>query len=288
MDIFITGGSGYIGESLIAALRIAGHSVTALSRSEASDVTLRERSAAPVRGTLDDLEVLQAAAAVADGVIHLAQASGDDPAAVDQAAAEAMIAGVGDGPYVHTGGTWVYGTTEGVADETAPWAAPALVAWRERSERAILATAARGARPVLVVPGLVYGDGRGLIEAFLGAPTRDGEPARFIGDGTNRVALVHRDDLADLYVRALDAPAGSTYVGVGPGTPTGREIAEALAQSAGRPGDVASISLADARHAMGPIAEAFALDQRLTSAKARRELGWAPRHEDALSELAQA
>jgi hypothetical protein len=37
---------------------------------------------------------------------------------------------------------------------------------------------------------------------------------------------------------------------------------------------------------MGPIAEAFALDQRLTAAKARRELGWQPRHTDAVAELA--
>ena len=36
----------------------------------------------------------------------------------------------------------------------------------------------------------------------------------------------------------------------------------------------ASISPAE----LGPIGEAFALDQRLTSARAREELGWAPRH----------
>ena len=29
---------------------------------------------------------------------------------------------------------------------------------------------------------------------------------------------------------------------------------------------------------MGPITDAFVLDQRLTSAKARRELGWRPKH----------
>jgi hypothetical protein len=34
---------------------------------------------------------------------------------------------------------------------------------------------------------------------------------------------------------------------------------------------------------MGPVADAFALDQRLTSAKARRELGWAPTHGDPLA-----
>ena len=37
---------------------------------------------------------------------------------------------------------------------------------------------------------------------------------------------------------------------------------------------------------MGPVADAFALDQQLTPAKAQRELGWTPVHLDPLSELA--
>jgi hypothetical protein len=39
---------------------------------------------------------------------------------------------------------------------------------------------------------------------------------------------------------------------------------------------------------MGPIAEAFALDQRFTGARARQQLGWAPTHLDALAELARS
>jgi hypothetical protein len=38
---------------------------------------------------------------------------------------------------------------------------------------------------------------------------------------------------------------------------------------------------------MGPIAEAFALDQQISGARARRELGWTPTRLDALAELAQ-
>ena len=38
-----------------------------------------------------------------------------------------MLDGVGAGVYVHTGGTWVYGNTNGVVDETAPWDPPLLV-----------------------------------------------------------------------------------------------------------------------------------------------------------------
>jgi broad specificity phosphatase PhoE len=63
-------------------------------------------------------------------------------------------------------------------------------------------------------------------------------------------------------------------------------VAEALARSAGRPGAITSISRAQARETMGPIADAFALDQRISSRKATDALGWAPRHLDPLAELA--
>jgi nucleoside-diphosphate-sugar epimerase len=36
---------------------------------------------------------------------------------------------------------------------------------------------------------------------------------------------------------------------------------------------------------MGPIADAFALDQRVSNEKARRELGWTPAVTDALKAM---
>ena len=172
-------------------------------------------------------------------------------------------------PYVHTGGAWVYGDTDGVADEDAPQNPPAIVAWRAENERLVLEAGGR-----LVMPGLVYGGHAGLIEQFF-APS-----PRWIGEGENRWPLVHRDDIADLYVRALAAPAGARYLGVGPGEPTLREVVAAL-------GGSSSISLDDALTSMGPIAEAFALDQRFTSARAREDLGWTPQHTAPLGELAR-
>jgi nucleoside-diphosphate-sugar epimerase len=287
MKIFVTGGSGYIGTSVIAELRAAGHQVLALSRSEGSDERLREIDAEPVRGTLEDTEALRAAAARADGVIHLGQVHGPDGVRIDLEAARAMMAGVGVGPFVHTGGSWVYGDTAGVADETAPFAAPALVAWREENEAAILAEVENGHRPILIMPGLVYGDHEGLIEHFFAAEAREhGKTIPYIGDGSNHWALVHREDIATLYVRALEAPAGASYLGVGPVCPTAREVAEAVARSGGSFAGIDSITLEEALDTMGPIAEAFALDQRFTSEKANRELGWVARHHDPLAELA--
>lgn len=284
MRVFITGGSGYIGKATISALIRQGHTVEALARSDRAAETVRALDATPVRGGLGDLGVLNAAAARAEAVVHLAQA---ETGAEDLEAAGAMQDGIGRGPYVHTGGTWVYGDTQGVADETAPWNPPALVAWRKSVEDAVLERARRGGRPVVVQPGLLYGGENRLIDTFYTTPGKEAGAIPYIGDGSNRWALVHIDDIAELYAAALKAKPGSVYVGVGGVNPSAKECALALSRATGIEGKVASISLEQARERMGPIADAFALDQQLTPARAGEELGWTPAHTDPLAVLAR-
>jgi nucleoside-diphosphate-sugar epimerase len=283
MKIFLTGGSGYIGRAVIAELVRLGHAVEALARNDRAEAAVTAAGATAVRGGLTDLGVLNHAAARAEAVIHLAQAASGEE---DLAAAAAMQDGVGGGTYVHTGGSWVYGDTGGVRDETAPWNPPSIVAWRKAVEEAVLARAAAGGRPVVVQPGLLYGGGNRLIDLFFVRPGREAGAVPYIGDGANHWALIHLDDLARLYAAALAAPAGSVYLGVGGVNPTAKEVAEACARAAGLDGKTVSLSFEHAREQMGPIADAFALDQQLTAAKAQRELGWTPVHTDPLSELA--
>ena len=238
-----------------------------------------------MRGGLTDAELLGRTAEDADAAIHLAQDYGPDTAAVDLAAATAIQDGLGARPYVHTGGVWVYGNTDRMVDETAPQSPPPVTAWRADNEKQVLARAAEGGHPVLVMPGVVYGHGGGLVEQFLGKPARAGS-AHYIGSGENRWAMVHVDDIAQLYVAALSAPAGSIYAGVDDTqSPTMRQVAEAVSIAAGQPGTARSITMGQARHEFGPLADAFALDQRLSSARARRELNWAPADRDILGEL---
>lgn len=96
---------------------------------------------------------------------------------------------------------------------------------------------------------------------------------------------MHIDDIAELYVAALKAAPGAVYVGVGGVNPTAKDCALALSRATGIDGKVVSISLEQARERMGPIADAFALDQRFTPARARAELGWVPTHTDPLAVL---
>ncbi|MGV9350636.1 NAD-dependent epimerase/dehydratase family protein [Streptomyces spiralis] len=283
MKIFLTGGSGYLGKATISALTHHGHTVEALARNDRAADIVSSLGATPVRGGLGDLGVLNAAAARAEAVVHLAQAETGEE---DLAAATALQDGIGHGTYVHTGGTWVYGDTDGVVDETAPWNPPSLVAWRKPVEETVLRRAQQGGRPVVVRPGLLYGGENRLIDIFYTTPGKEAGAIPCIGDGANHWALVHVDDIAELYVAALKAEPGSVYVGVGGVNPTAMECSLAVARSAGLDGKVASLTLEQAREQMGPIADAFALDQQLTPARAEAELGWTPAHTDPLAVLA--
>ena len=150
--------------------------------------------------------------------------------------------------YLHTGGTWAYGDTDGMVDEDAPLAPSGLVAWREANEKQVLA---RPGRPVLIMPGLIYGNSGGLLEHFYAMPGRAAGTVPCVGDGANHWSMAAVAAVAELYVLALDAPAGRAYAGVGDTHPTQREVLEALATAIGRPGQLEHLKLHRARDPLG-------------------------------------
>ncbi|MGD0981632.1 MAG: NAD-dependent epimerase/dehydratase family protein, partial [Solirubrobacteraceae bacterium] len=72
MRIFVTGASGWIGSAVVAELLAADHEVLGLARSDASAGAVAAAGAEVRRGDIGDLDVLRAAAAESDGVVHLA------------------------------------------------------------------------------------------------------------------------------------------------------------------------------------------------------------------------
>ena len=140
--VFITGGTGTIGEAVIKELRRAGHAVTGLSRSETSDAKLRALGAMPHRGLLDQSASYQRPAAAHDALLHVAFDYGN-AIATDRVAIQALLAAAkgASAPkvVVYTSGVLVLGNTGTPADESASTeGAIPMIAWRPAYERLTL------------------------------------------------------------------------------------------------------------------------------------------------------
>ena len=283
MKVFVTGASGYIGTAVCAKLRDFGHQVIGLARSLASARKLEDAGAQAVHGDMRDLPLVARAARESDAVIHLAQEYSADTAQLDRRIAETVLEEfrLTGRPFLYTSGVWVMGDTGGEeADETTPIHPIPLVAWRPAHEQLVLE--AQGPRGIVIRPAMVYGRGGGFAGDFQRQARQQGV-VRHVGAGDNRWPLVHVDDLAGLYVLALQAPAGSLYFASAGPSMRVQDVARAAAAPCGA--RVEAIPVEEARRAMGLIADALTLDQLISSRKAMRELGWTPQAKSVLEEL---
>ncbi len=285
MPVFVTGGSGYIGASVVRELRKRTHVVRALARTDEAERKLRALGAEPVRGGLRDLDTLRHEASHADAVVHCAFDYSPETVDIERGALEALIDATPTAhAFVYTSGVWVYGSRgDAAVAEEAPLQPLQLVAWRPAHEQLVLAQDGR-LRPVVIRPGIVYGDGGGIPGGFV----RDAAngPLRIVGDGANRWPTVRHDALAELYGAAVDLRAArGVYNATRGASVPYLEIARAASRAAGGDGGIEHLAIEDARAAMGPFADALACDLSIDSTKATRELGWEPHRPTLLEEL---
>jgi nucleoside-diphosphate-sugar epimerase len=288
MEVFLTGATGYIGSVVAEALQKAGHKVTGLARTPEKAKQLDARGIHACLGDLRKPETISAPARAAEGVIHTANTNDANSAQVDLAVVRAILAALeGSGkPFVYTSGVWVLGATgDKLANEETPVNPTPLVAPRPAIEQEVLGYKTHGVRTIVIRPALVYGRG-GSIPAMLVKSARETGATNYVGDGQNRWPFVHVDDLAQLYVLALEkAVPGSLYNAAHGASYRVREVAEAASIGGGAKGKTQSLPVDEARKTMGPFADALVLDQLISSEKAKKELGWSPRAASVLDDL---
>ncbi|MFF3256398.1 NAD-dependent epimerase/dehydratase family protein [Actinacidiphila glaucinigra] len=288
MRVFLTGGTGYVGTAVLDQLLAAGHRVTALVRTGGKAKAVKAKGADATVGDLSDAETVFGLAAGTDGVIHLASPGDETSAQVDNVAATQFLRALrgSDRPYVHTTGVWVHGSGSAIGEST-PLNPPRLTAWRVPIAERVLA--AEGVRTAVVAPALVHGHGGGLLNLVAAGPrTMGNTPAlTMIGHGEQHWSTVHVDDLAALYVRALEsAPAGSYFIGASGVNPTVREITEAVSRSVGLDGRVVAEPVVQTLDRLGLLGEALLLDQQASGDAARKVLGWVPKGPTILEDIA--
>lgn len=280
MKVFVTGATGFIGFRVALAFRRAAHEVFGLARTDSKAALLSRNEIHPVVGTLQDPRSFLPAAEACSVLVYAASDSKADSLAVDRSAVEALLSigakGASPKTLIYTSGVWVYGDTgDAMVDETTSLNPLALVARRPGIETLVLSSATT--KGICIRPGCVYGYGGSMTGMWFGGAAAG--KLEIVGDGHNRWAMVHADDLADAYVRAAESGLSGEVFNVSDRSRSPvRRMATAAARAAGFKGDIRYIALEEARKSMGPFADALAVDQHIDSRKAVRLLGWQPKH----------
>lgn len=244
---FVTGGTGFIGRSLVRQLARRGYEVHALARSQRGAETLRELGAQVIPGDVTDRESMRPGMRGSDVVFHLAGIYDYSPEAKAQCAAInvegtrnvlGLAHELGVPRIIHTSSLAVFGDTRGeLPDETHRNDRPFLTEYDRTKWQAHYEVAEplirQGAPIIIVMPGAVYGPGdeswladamrmfhRGLMPAVPGPESI--------------VTYAYVDDVAEGHILAAEkGRIGESYILAGPAVPLG-EMVDFWAQLMGR------------------------------------------------------
>ena len=104
--------------------------------------------------------------------------------------------------YIYSSGTWVHGDNrkDTVSDTTPCTHPPEAVAWRVDQEQRVITDA--NLNGIVIRPALLYGRSGSLFTPLFKSAS-EGKVAWY-GTPGGRYALIHTDDLADLYLKASE------------------------------------------------------------------------------------
>jgi nucleoside-diphosphate-sugar epimerase len=308
MEILVTGGNGFVGRHVVAALQARGDAVRVLALPTEDASWLRERGVAVHRGDITRPEELVAPMCGAAGVLHLAammdvwRPIGDYRAVnvtgTRNVCRAALAAGVRR--LVHMSSSSVYGMGLGrPADERfplAPFHDPYPVTKAEGDLLVQRMIAGDGLPAVIVRPDQIFGPGDHLHFGRMAERLRAGR-GLIVGSGANHMPFVYVSDVVQGLLLALDheRAAGNTYNITNDRPLTQREFLEAIALEVGASSPRLRVPYR-ALYAAGHVAERlarggrssrrppitrlgvafFGTDNRYAIGKARHELGYRP------------
>ncbi|EIW74573.1 NAD(P)-binding protein [Coniophora puteana RWD-64-598 SS2] len=278
MKVLVIGASGFIGLPVAQALVRAGHTVYGLTRSAEKAKQLAADEIIPIVGQVTETAPLLALVPTLDviieaigGTANLRAVSVDLLQAISDAAKTSRPA---QGPklsYIYTSGTWVHGhnTREYVSDTTPLTSPVELVAWRPAVEQRVLSDSVLNG--IVIRPSLCYGrSGSLLATAFESAAQGK---AMWYGYPNGRLATVHPDDLADVYVRA--AERAQTLGGIA--FDVGNDSTESVVDFLMKLTEVSGAQGYELREPSNAFEQALGATNLLRPYLAKSLLGWQPK-----------
>lgn len=299
MRVFLAGGSGVIGRRLIPQLVAAGHQVAATTRSDANATMLQSLGATPV--VVDALDVPAMSKAVTDFRPEAVMNQLTDlpkrynprklgpfyerTSRLRVEATRTLLAAAreaGTRRFIYQSIAFMYASVgPAVLGEDAALALsaphPFGSTFRATAEGEQLALSADGIMAVVLRYGQLYGPGTYF--------AHDGDFARqarqrmlpIVGTGNGVFSFIHVDDAAGAAVAALEHGDG-VYNIVDDDPASGREWIPAFCRDIRAPAPMHVpawlVTLLAGRFA----AETLRMGRGASNLKAKRELGWAPRH----------
>ncbi|MDR3023353.1 NAD-dependent epimerase/dehydratase family protein [Chryseobacterium sp.] len=282
--ILITGITGYIGGSIAKKLLDRNYEVTGLVRNETHVQELESLGIKTIIGNIHNEDLIKTAVDGVDAVIHNAD-SADDAYAVDNFI-KAMEGS--HKTFIFTSGSAIFGGKENgkrsdfVYTEDFPLTPRLEMASRVLINNYVLQSVQKGIKSIVIVPTMVYGEGLGIkkdsiqIPALVNFSQKKGHGVYF-GEDENIWSTLHIEDLAELYVLALEkAKEGSIYYAEN-GASSLRNIAEIISKKYNLE-PAKSLSIQDAVDNFGPAGGyfGFASNSICSADKARAELEWKP------------
>ncbi len=279
MKITISGASGLIGRRLLKALNKEGNALHVLSRHAGTNLPPGVRLSVwdPAKGE-PPAESLREA----DAVVHLA----GEPVAqrwtadIKQRIRDSRVAGTRSmvealaklarrpGALICASATGYYGSRgdETLTESSAPgsdFLAEVCTAWEKEAQ----AAEALGMRVACVRTGIALDARGGALQKML-PPFRLGVGGK-LGDGRQWVPWIHLEDLAGLYVFALENPVRGALNGVAPYPVMNADFTRALAAAVHRPAlfPVPRVAL---RVLFGEMGEVLLASQRVLPKEAER------------------
>jgi NADH dehydrogenase len=227
MTILVTGGTGFVGEHVVHALRAAHRDVRALVRDRRRGSTLTAWGCELAVGDMTDPASLRAAAEGADVVVHLVAIIAGRPEAfrrVMEEGTQALVDAARDGGAKR----FVLMSALGLGPETKDLVPYYHAKWE--MERSVTASALDH---VVFRPSFIFGPSGGVLPLFV-RQVRWSPVVPVVGSGETRLQPIWVEDVAGYFAAAVDpaAPTGTFELG-GPDAVTWNELYERIRRTMG-------------------------------------------------------